>query len=310
MNYRTFSDLNEVIVSRLHVLPHDIDLVVGIPRSGMVPANLIALYLNKPLTDLDSFKNGHIYNSGERGKNFNMDNIKKVLVVDDSISSGNALEKCKVKLKDIESKFDIKYCCIYVIPEKVKAIDYYFDIVPLPRYFQWNIMNHTILEKACCDIDGVLCVDPTPDQNDDGDKYTDFVLNAKPLFIPKVKIGTLVTSRLEKYRKQTEIWLEKNNVKYDKLVMLDLPDMAARRKANCHGTFKASEYKKDKYMLFIESERKQAMQINEITNKPVLCTYDFQMVFDSQSLVYNIKSGQRFPLLKKVALKIRDKIKG
>jgi hypothetical protein len=36
-------------------------------------------------------------------------------------------------------------------------VDYYFENVPLPRYFQWNILNHTTLEKACFDIDGVLC---------------------------------------------------------------------------------------------------------------------------------------------------------
>lgn len=50
------------------------------------------------------------------------------------------------------------------------------------------------------DIDGVLCADPTPEENDDGEKYRHFLLNTPPLFIPKVTIGTLVTSRLEKYR--------------------------------------------------------------------------------------------------------------
>jgi hypothetical protein len=49
-------------------------------------------------------------------------------------------------------------------------VDYYFENVPLPRYFQWNILNHTTLEKACFDIDGA---DPLPEQNDDGEKYID-----------------------------------------------------------------------------------------------------------------------------------------
>ena len=35
-------------------------------------------------------------------------------------------------------------------------------------------LNHTTLEKACFDIDGVLCVDPADEQNDDGENYTDF----------------------------------------------------------------------------------------------------------------------------------------
>ena len=309
MNYRTFSDLNELIIRRLYILPKDIDLIVGIPRSGMVPANLIALYLNKSLTDLDSFINGCIYKSGEREKKLDLDKVKNVLIVDDSIASGSALNKCKNKIGDLESKYNIQYCCIYSIPEKTESIDYYFEIVPLPRYFQWNIMNHFILEKSCCDIDGVLCVDPTPEENDDGEKYRNFILNAKPLFIPKVKIGTLVTSRLEKYRNETEEWLKINNINYNKLVMLDLPDMAARKKANCHGSFKAKEYSKDKYMLFIESERSQAMEINRITNKPVLCTYDFKMIYDNQSFIYNIKSGQSLPIIKKTLLKLRDYIR-
>lgn len=62
------------------------------------------------------------------------------------------------------------------------------------------------------DIDGVLCADPTPEENDDGEKYRHFLLNTPPLFIPKVTIGTLVTSRLEKYRPETEAWLQKNHV--------------------------------------------------------------------------------------------------
>ena len=37
----------------------NVDLVVGIPRSGMLPANLIAMYLNKPFTDINSFLEIH-----------------------------------------------------------------------------------------------------------------------------------------------------------------------------------------------------------------------------------------------------------
>lgn len=50
MNYRSISDLNQIILKRLYIIPRDIDLVVGIPRSGMFPANLLALYLNRPVT--------------------------------------------------------------------------------------------------------------------------------------------------------------------------------------------------------------------------------------------------------------------
>lgn len=309
MYYRNIADLNQVILKRLNVLPRDFDLIVGIPRSGMLPANLLALYLNKPYTDIDSFLNGHIYKAGERGQFFDIKSFKKVLVVDDSIASGSALKKSKARLTDLENKFDISYCCIYLVPGKEKMVDYYFEAVPFPRYFQWNVFNHTTLEKACFDIDGVLCIDPTEEQNDDGPIYTDFCLNAPPLYIPGAKIGTIVTSRLEKYRKETEAWLEKYNIKYNDLVMIDLPNKEARQKANNHASHKAQAYMAKPYVLFIESSWSQAMEINRITKKPVLCTENFEMIFESQSLAYNFKSGKYFPFLRKFALKIRDKLR-
>lgn len=309
MYYRNVKDLNNIILKRLSIIPRDFDLIVGVPRSGMLPANLLALYLNKPYTDIHSFLNGHIYKAGARSQFFDISEFKNILVVDDSIASGSAMIEVKESLKHLDDKFNIKYCAIYVIPGKEKMVDYFFEIVPLPRYFQWNILNHTTLEKACFDIDGVLCADPLPEQNDDGEKYTDFILNAPPLFIPGSKIGTIVTSRLEKYRKETETWLAANNIKYNELVMLDLPNMEARQRANNHGDHKAKAYLAKPYVLFIESEYNQALEINRLTKKPVLCTENFEMIFESESFMYNLKSGKHLPFLRKYALKIRDKLR-
>ncbi|MCO6161427.1 phosphoribosyltransferase family protein [Flavobacterium sp. NRK F7] len=306
MNYRSLNDLNSTILKQLHLIPRDIDLIVGVPRSGMLPANLLALYLNLPYTDIHSFMNGYIYQSGARRQFITEKEYKKILVVDDSIASGSALKECKRDLADFETRFDIQYCVIYYTPEKGRLADYAFEAVATPRYFQWNIFNHTSLEKACFDIDGVLCVDPSDEQNDDGPLYRDFLLNAVPLYIPKCKIGTIVTSRLEKYRSETEAWLQKNGIRYDKLVMLDLPDMKARQKANNHAQHKAKEFESKPYTLFIESNLSQAVEINKITKKPVFCTENFEMVYNSESLVYNIKSGKYFPFLRRLALKMRS----
>ncbi len=309
MNYRNIADLNKIILERLNILPRDFDLIVGIPRSGMLPANLLALYLNKPYTDIHSFINGHIYKAGARSQFFDMKEFRKILVVDDSIASGAAMEESRKNLSHLSSGFDIKYCAVYVIPGKEKTVDYFFEILPLPRYFQWNILNHTTLEKACFDIDGVLCVDPAPEQNDDGEKYREFILNAPPLFIPGSRIGTIVTSRLEKYRKETETWLLCNKVKYDNLVMLDLPDMESRQRSNSHASHKAREYGSRPYVLFVESDPYQAREINRITGKPVLCTHNFEMVFESESILYNVRSGKYFPGLRNFALRIRNRIR-
>ena len=309
MNFRTIKDMNEVLLKKLNMIPRHVDLIVGVPRSGMLPANLLALYLNRPYTEIDAFMEGRIYKAGARGQFIDNNTIKTVLIVDDSIASGSAMQQVKARLKPLQDQFEFLYCVVYGVAGKSNTVDYCFEYVPTPRYFQWNIFNHTGLEKACFDIDGVLCVDPTDAQNDDGENYRTFLLNAEPLYIPGSKIGTLVTSRLEKYRKETEYWLEKQGVKYDTLIMLDLPDAAARQKANNHGEHKAKYYNSGAYNLFVESDYNQALTINRLTKKPVFCTATFSMVYDSESVLYNIKSGKYLPFLRKAALKLRDAIK-
>ncbi len=83
MNYRSVADLNLAIKRWMVKLPKDFDLIVGIPRSGLLVANLLALYLNKPLTDVEGLLEGRILSAGPRcGKVPDFTEIKKVFVVD------------------------------------------------------------------------------------------------------------------------------------------------------------------------------------------------------------------------------------
>lgn len=255
----------------------------------MLPANLLALYLNKPYTDLESFVNGHIYNTGERGRLMDMNLIKKVLVVDDSVFAGEAMERAKQKLAKSTVNSELVFCAVYVSPGSERHLDIWFEEVAPPRVFQWNVLHHSVLERACVDIDGVLCVDPTEEQNDDGIGYVEFLRKATPLFLPSRRIRTIVTSRLEKYRDETEFWLREHGITYDSLVMLDLPSKEARQASGCHATHKAREYLKKEYSLFIESDPMQSLKINEITKKPVLCTATFEMVYHNKKLIDPIR---------------------
>ena len=277
MNYVSISDLNEYIIKNLHVFPRDIDLIVGIPRSGMLPANLLALYLNKPYTDIDSFIDGRVYSTGERGRFIDNTTRKKILVVDDSIGSGNALRKAKTKLKVFGNSFNMKYAAIIATEESAKLVDYYCEIIPFPRVFQWNLFHHLdFVPYACFDIDGVLCEDPPID--DDGPKYLNYIKHAIPKYIPTVEIHTLVTCRLEKYRKVTESWLNENNVKYKKLVMLNMSSREERLAWGKHGKYKGEVFAESDAAYFVESSLKQARQIVKISKKPVFCTESFCMI--------------------------------
>ncbi len=120
--------------------------------------------------------------------------------------------------------------------------------------------------------DGVLCLDPTETENDDGPAYLSFLQTARRLSSPTQVIGHLVTSRLERYRPETEAWLKQHDIRFGKLHMLDVPTAAERRRLNLHGRFKTGIYRGlDDALLFIESEPDQAREIAESSGKPVLC---------------------------------------
>lgn len=281
MNYRSLADLNDAIITNLHRLPADIDLVVGIPRSGLLAANMLSLISNIPLTDLDSFLEGRIYSSGttKRTEHLqkNLENTRRILILDDSISSGKAMREARDKIANSGLQAEVIFAAVYGIESSHPDADLVFEKVKLPRLFQWNFMHHVMLEQACVDIDGVLCIDPTKQENDDGKAYRLFLNEAVPLHTTSRKIGWLVTSRLEKYRDLTEAWLKKQGIEYGELIMLNLPSADERRRQGVHGSFKAEFYRKAKSTLFIESEERQAEAIARLSGKPVLCVETHQI---------------------------------
>lgn len=272
MNYKTFNDLSVDIKNNLHKIHvGNYDLVVGIPRSGMMAAYVIGLYLNINVTDINSLITNQSLKKASirkvRNSLIKPQDAKRILLVDDSIISGKSLSE---SISQIPDHFKDKITTLVVYSDRSRRddIDTYLEVLPTPRLFEWNIFHRSILGNACVDIDGVLCLDPSHEENDDGVKYINFLLNAKPHILPSYKIHSIVTSRLEKYRPQTEEWLKKYNIEYENLIMLDLPDKESRLKLNAHATHKASYFKRSKDLeLFIESNSKQAQQIMSITGK-------------------------------------------
>lgn len=282
MNYRSFSDLQKCLLNNLDKIPRDIGLIVGIPRSGLLVANLLALYLELPFTDFDSFLEGRLLSVGRtRGKNtqrVTKTENRRVLVVDDSANTGATLEQVKDKISSSRIDKDIIYGAVYVTSEGKKNVDIYFEILPLPRIFDWNLFHHYHLRNCCVDIDGVLCRDPYPEENDDGKEYRKFIETVPPKIIPSREIGWIVTCRLEKYRSLTEEWLAKQGIKYQKLIMMDYPDMKTRKARGNHAEFKAEIFQKTSALLFIESSKFQAQKIANISGKAVFCVESWGMV--------------------------------
>lgn len=189
------------------------------------------------------------------------------------------MREARQKLAHLPNQNRFLFCAIYADQEAHPDADLVLEAVPMPRVFQWNFLHRSVAAQSCFDIDGVLCVDPTREENDDGERYRRFLNDARPLMTPTHRLGHLVTSRLERYRPETEAWLRAQGIEYDKLWMLDLPTAEERRKAGLHGRFKAEVYSRLDAILFVESEERQAIEIAKLSGKPVL-SIETQSIID------------------------------
>lgn len=267
LNVRSVADLNRAIVANLHRLDRtQFDAVVGIPRSGMIPAAIIATALQRPLSDVESFargvafeRSGRIAQAGQR-----------VLLVDDTVNHGAAMARAVSQIAPRASK--VTRFCVFGPYRGIEGlVDIVCETVNGPRAFEWNMWKHARLQRWTFDFDGVFCRDPTKEENDDGRRYEQFIETAEPLHIPTRPIGYVVTARLEKYRLHSEAWLSRNGIRHMGLRMMPYATKAERMEAGGRGQWKAEVFKTLDSEFFIESNHKQASIIARESGRPVWC---------------------------------------
>ena len=110
MIYVTYEDLCRDIRENLNKIPRDVCGVVGVPRSGMLPATIIAEYLNVPMFDLHS-----LVEIGHGGRPLKRTSGNKLLVVDDTCFHGNSLTVTKRTLREHGyDGFDFEFLVVYL----------------------------------------------------------------------------------------------------------------------------------------------------------------------------------------------------
>jgi len=258
-------------------VPMDVDLIVGVPRSGMIPALMIAELLHRRCASLDEFIEGRMMQCGGRGRLIPTHEVKKVLVVDDTVFFGNAMRKVRQRLEGMEEKYDIVYGCVYAEGQNAKGmVDIYFEenyrAGEAWYFYEWNILHHygKRTRAMMWDIDGLVCKEPPDDRN--VEEYEAYLPNAIPMIVPTTTIGAFVTYRLEKYRSVTEEWLRKQSIEYGELLMHPADTRAQRRYDGSPAEYKAKIYREAKWaVLFVESSMHQAERIHQLSGKPVWC---------------------------------------
>ena len=249
------------------ILPHDCSGIVGVPRSGMIPASVIAAHLHLPLY---SFHNGGVVkvSVGASRGNVARGGTGRLAVVDDTTFSGVQMQKTKLLMRDL----DAVYAVVYVNPlrpKSVNVVDLYAKSLPAPHVLEWNWANNGPLTGKWADVPGYgagIAIDL------DGIVVHDEFSGGRtgsPYMVPRMyPVPLIVTGRSEAHKRPTEAFLRNLRVQWSQLEMrprdVELtPETAAKHKAKHFGESKCG--------IFMESCPEQARMIHEITKKPVIC---------------------------------------
>lgn len=269
------ADLAHVVAAGIHKV-RNVDTVVGVPRSGMLPATMIATHLQLPLADVETAAR-HMYagRSGAVGSD-----LGRILLVDDTANSGQSLRKALRQIRAALPGHTVTTCTVW---DSHKTPGGTVDIVlggrlQGPRAFAWNLWKHKRLDRWAFDMDGVLCTEPTSSAKVSRESFDLWARElAQPRWLPQRPIGAIITRRPEGNRPATEDWLRRHGVKYSALYMAP-GDTTQDAKAYVNSLGGTPTWKTGVLALllsieaYVESHPRKAREIHERSGLPVWCT--------------------------------------
>jgi len=272
----TISNLVDDCIQKLIPKLHDMDIsgIVAVPRSGFLPASICATILNVPLYTLSDGKliicNSLSEFGGWRMKAYEKGS-GKLLLLDDTIFTGNTLEKIKIF-------FDEPYYSgvLYAKPDATDTVDVFGEELDIPHLLEWHFFNSDFVERTLFDLDGIFSPNVPMSCCIDNDKYEEYISSVEPFYhrLPKAKykLKAIVTGRADRFRKITEQWLEKYNIEYENLIMF--PSERERERNRDHiqqvGKHKADHHRKLNSTYFMESEESEGLVIRTLSRKKVI----------------------------------------
>jgi orotate phosphoribosyltransferase len=285
LNFRSVAQLSDQLLHWSRTLPADIDVIVGIPRSGLLAANMLSLYMNVRLTDVDGLLGGRCFPWGIRRKKPGddgaadmgsfLDRPRKVLVLDDSLWSGRSMKEARARIAEAGLSHEILYGAVYVAPGRVADVDLCCEVLNGPRVFEWNVLHGKPLEGFCVGLEGVLWRGPARTVEQAAALPPSWDL--RPHLVPTGEVGWLVTALPESHRADVEAWLQRHGIRYRNLVMADVaPD--ALHGAGARAAWKAHVYRSTDAALYIEDSFWEAVTIARLSGRHVLCTRSMQLV--------------------------------
>jgi uncharacterized HAD superfamily protein len=258
-------------LSRIRALEPGV--IVHLPRSGTIVGALLSTHLYLPLCSVTEWRHDLIHT-----RKATTDLLHKPLLVDDSIHTGVQMAEAIAWVREELPDFNPRTFAVFrTKPEPPHRLVMEADLTLCDEgnvsgyvypWFMWKT-RHSM--RWCFDMDGVLCDDCPKGADDDGERYLEFLRQVLPKHRSLHGVGTIVTSRLEKYRPETEAWLHTHGVRYQELVMGPWATLAERH-ADDVAQWKATEYmKRPAARLFVESHDRTAQVIARLSGKRVWC---------------------------------------
>lgn len=239
-------------------LPRKYDLIVGIPRAGLLFGNFMAMELSIPLSTPETVENFW------QSKVMDDKPIKSILIVEDMTKNGTQVLPLKRTLQTIYPKAIIHIGAVFQ-PEGGLDLDTFGAKIDCRSITEWDFLDEQVYQNVAVDMDGVLCQDVPPGITERG--FEIWAKDAVPYLIPRFRIQAIITSRLEKTRALTDDWLRRNGVKYYNLLCDPSPTLEDRDligwKVHCINWRKPE--------VFVESDDRVAQEVHWRTGVPVIC---------------------------------------
>ena len=277
-HWRSYADLQTDLRKWIPHLP-PLKAIAGVPRSGIIPATMLAMELHIPVLPIESVLDGAVTPYRPNKSRTLNGGAGYTLVLDDTCWGGKTVEELRPLLA---GKEDVLLAAVYVQAANAHLVDLAgYTLESEFHTFAWNLFRDGNVNVTATDMDGVLCEDWSGPEEGPiwSAKYADHLANAKPLYLPRVppdapwKLRAVVTSRLHGHTDATVGWLSKHNVPFTEIVTAPYESCAERIRKKGFAERKSSIYRHlagKGVRWFVESDPGQADIIARLTGLPVI----------------------------------------
>ena len=252
----TVQQLNEMarkVASSLRPRSH----IVAIPRSGMLPASIMATLTDGQLWQKTKDRIEPV-GSGLRYDRL-VEDPAMVYLVDDSIWSGMAMGRAAEAIHKKWPKAHIERIALISHSDAVRKVEQFHSVYN-HHFFEWNYANGPFAGRIAWDMDGILCEDFTAGDVKTETKYLKAMWQMPTTTIRPVKHPlTIITARPERFRLETMKWLTASRFRVENLIMAPWTDIDGHD-ADKVARWKADEFNKllDEKTIYVESDRSLA----------------------------------------------------